>query len=216
VKNKNIRLLLGKPMIAHTIEQARATGLFDAIAVSSDSPEILEISMKYGATHAVVRPQELATDQAPKLPAIQHCVAETEKLLGGKCDISVDLDASSPVRTSEDIIACVNLLQKKKADNVITGVRSRKSPYFNMVEAKNDGTVGLVKAPAGDVVRRQDVPVTYDMNASIYVWRREALMEGKSIFASKTYLHEMNEESAYDIDSEIDFKIVEMILRREN
>ena len=80
--NKNIRQMVGKPLIAHSILQAKSSGLFEAIAVSSDSKEILDISKKFGADYSVFRPKELASDTAPKLPAIQHCVNEVEILSG--------------------------------------------------------------------------------------------------------------------------------------
>src|SRR5438045_2301672 len=82
IKGKNIRALLGKPLIAYSIEQAKMSGLFDAIAVSSDSDAILEAAGKCGADYLIKRPAELATDQAPKVPVIRHCVAEAEKLEG--------------------------------------------------------------------------------------------------------------------------------------
>ena len=215
VKNKNIRFLQGKPMIAHTIEHALKANIFSAVAVSSDSEEILRSSKEWGATHLILRPLEMATDQAPKLQAIQHAVLETEKMLGELCNVSVDLDASAPVRTSNDILGAMNVFQEKQADNVITGVRSRKSPYFNLVEEDKEGVVDLAKKPMGAVVRRQDVPPTYDMNASIYIWKREVLLSDKGLFGPRTFLFEMSEDSAYDVDTEMDFKIVEMILKEK-
>lgn len=79
VKQKNIRELLGKPLIAHTLEQARKSGLFDVLAVSSDSAEILAVAQQYGADELIERPVHLATDTAAKLPVIQHCVEEVER-----------------------------------------------------------------------------------------------------------------------------------------
>src|SRR5690606_17668905 len=87
VKNKNIRDVGGKPLLAYTLAQARASGLFEAIAVSSDSKEILSVAETYGATHLIERPVELASDQAAKIPAIQHCMVEVEKRLGFEWDL---------------------------------------------------------------------------------------------------------------------------------
>lgn len=87
VVNKNIRPLAGKPLIAHTIERAKASGLFACIAVSSDSPAILEAAATWGADYMIRRPEELATDNAAKIPAIRHCLAEAERLSGLKADI---------------------------------------------------------------------------------------------------------------------------------
>lgn len=212
VKNKNLRFMLGKPLIAHSIEQAIESRLFDVIAVSSDSEEILETAQKYGANVLVKRPPEMATDTAAKLPAIQHCVGETENLLNKRFSTIVDMDATSPLRLPIDIANAVTLLEGSDALNVITGMPSRRSPYFNLVELNSEGYVELSKTLPVPIVRRQDAPKCYDMNASIYVWRREALLNGNHVFSSRTMLYEMPEERSIDIDSELDWKFVEWIL----
>ena len=111
VKNKNIKLLLGKPLISYTILQAIDSNLFDFIAVSSDSEEILDIAKIYGVDLCLKRPDELATDHAAKLPVIQHCAKEVEIVTGKLFDTYVDLDATSPLRTPDDIKNVVDLLE---------------------------------------------------------------------------------------------------------
>lgn len=211
VENKNIRELLGKPLIAHTIGQAVRSKLFDLVAVSSDSQMILDIAQTWGAGFLVTRPQELATDNAAKLPAIKHCVATAEVLLGVQYDIVVDLDATSPLRKVEDIKAAVELLEQHNVSNVITGTPARRSPYFNLVELNETGIVQLCKSLTKQIVRRQDAPECYDMNASIYVWQRDALTNNSSIFNKDTLLYVMPEERSVDIDSELDFEWVSFL-----
>lgn len=212
VKGKNIRPLAGKPLIAHSIEQARASGLFDAIAVSSDSQEILAIADRYGADHLVRRPDALATDTAAKLPVIRHCVAHVEQLLGRRFDTLVDLDATSPLRSQQDIAGAVALLETSDAGNVLTAMPARRSPYFNLVEIDADGAVTLAKPLPTAVARRQDAPKCYDMNASIYVWRRAVLFDAPSLFNADTRLFVMPEERSIDIDSELDFQFVAFLM----
>lgn len=212
VKGKNIRLLLGKPLIAHSIEQAKTSGLFAAIAVSSDSGSILEIAREWGADYLIKRPEELATDHAAKLPVIKHCVAEVERQMDGYFETIVDLDATSPLRCAEDICRAVALLEESGADNVITAMPSRRSPYFNLVELNSDGIVELSKPLRSAVVRRQDAPKCYDMNASIYVWKRQVFLASDTLFNKKTRLYVMPEERSIDIDSELDFKFVEFLM----
>jgi len=214
VPNKNIRNLAGKPLIAHTLEQARASGLFELIAVSSDSPEILDAALRHGADCTVVRPPELATDHAAKLPAIRHCVSEVERLAGARFDVVVDLDATSPLRTPEDIRGAVGLLETSLISNVITGAPARRSPYFNLVEIREDGVVQLSKPLARAIVRRQDSPPCFDMNASIYVWRHDALFDHPTVFSTDTQIYVMPEERSIDIDSDLDFEIVELLMRK--
>ncbi len=212
VRSKNTRLIAGKPLIAHSLYQACASGLFDAIAVSSDSEHILSIARSYGAACLVKRPDELAGDAAPKLPAIGHCLAEAERQLGAHFDVLVDLDATSPLRLPEDIAAVVELLEREPGANVITGAPARRSPYFNLVERGADGTVTLSKPPATPVTRRQDAPECFDMNASIYAWWADEFRAAPAVFAARTRLYVMPEERSLDIDSELDFRLVEFLL----
>jgi CMP-N,N'-diacetyllegionaminic acid synthase len=214
VKNKNLRLLAGKPLIAYSIEQARAAGLFDAIAVSSDSAEILEGARASGADILIERPAGLATDAAPKLPAIRHCAVEAETILGRRAEIVVDLDATSPLRLPSDILAAVELLRRASAGNVLTAAPARRSPYFNLLELDAGGAPRLSKAPLSPIERRQDAPACYDMNASIYAWKRDVLLLEESLFLPQTRLYVMPEERSLDIDSELDFAIVEFLMLR--
>ena len=214
LKKKNVRLLKGKPLIAHTLLQANSTDIFDAISVSSDSKEILDVASDYGVEHLIQRPHELATDKASKLLTIRHCLKSVEVITGVKFDVIVDLDVTSPLRSVDDINNAVNLLNEQNASNVITGVPSRRSPYFNMVELDNNGIARLSKPPKDKFFRRQDSPQCYDMNASIYAWNRKCLLESDSIWNEQTRLYLMSEE-VMDIDSLVDFEIVELLMNRK-
>jgi len=212
VRSKNTRLIAGKPLIAHSLYQARATGLFDAIAVSSDSEHILSVARSYGAACLVQRPDALASDTAPKLPAILHCLEDAERQLGTQFDVLVDLDATSPLRLPDDIATAVELLEREPGANVITAAPARRSPYFNLIERRSDGTVGLSKPPMTPVLRRQDAPECFDMNASIYAWWTESFRAAPAVFTARTLLHVMPEERSLDIDSELDFRLVAFLL----
>ena len=214
VPNKNIRPMGGKPLIVHSVLQAQLSGLFEAIAVSSDSPEILDISKKFGVDYSIFRPQELASDSAPKLPAIQHCVNEVERISGENFDVIVDLDVTAPLRLTKDIEGAVRLLEEKNVSNVITGCPARRSPYFNLVERDEDNYVRLSKPTEQIIARRQDAPECFDMNASIYVWKREGLIGRKSIFNADTLLFVMPEERSIDVDHEWEFEYVEFLFNK--
>ncbi|RQH05116.1 acylneuraminate cytidylyltransferase family protein [Bradyrhizobium sp. RP6] len=214
VVGKNARDLLGRPVLAWSIAQARETGLFDAIAFSSDSDGLLDAALKAGADIAVRRPDEMATDTAPKLPAIRHCLEQAIAQIGTTPEIFVDLDVTSPLRLPSDIAGAVALLRESGARNVITGAPARRSPYFNLVEQRTDGSVGLSKSADPPVTRRQDAPRCFDMNASIYVWRVASFLEQPAVFYPDTRLFEMPEERSIDIDSDLDFALVELLLRQ--
>lgn len=212
VKGKNIRPLLGKPLIAYSIEQARQAGIFVAIAVDSDSEEILSVAAATGVDYLIRRPAELATSTAPKLPVIRHCVEAVEMLAGERYETIVDLDATSPLRNVEDIAGVVELLESRQVSNVITGTPARRSPYFNLVELDANGVVRLSKSLPVSVTRRQDSPKCFDMNASIYAWKRDVLLNRTTLFNEDTLLYIMQEDQSVDLDSEIDFAIIEKLM----
>ena len=199
-------------MFGHSVTQAVATGLFDEVVVSSDSEEILALAPTFGATGVVRRPAEMATDTAGKVPAIAHAVRTTEQRTGQTYDVCVDLDATSPLRTLDDIRTAVRMFEESDAASLITGAEARRNPYFNLVEEQPDGTVAVSKQPDDAVLRRQDAPRCFDMNGSIYVWRRESLLEDQVVFLPSTILYEMPAERSIDVDSEFDFRIVEWLM----
>ena len=211
VPGKNIRPLCGKPLIVHTIEQAFQCRRLDAVYVSTDSPEIADVAKAAGAIVPFLRPAELATASAPKIPVIAHLVEHVEKA-GERVERIVDLDPTSPLRDLADIDACVALLDED-TDVVITAYESDKNPYFNMVERRPDGTVGLVKPPPIEIAGRQSAPKVYSMNASIYVWHRHTLAKG--LWNGRTRLHVMPRERSVDIDTPLDFKIVELLMQEK-
>jgi CMP-N-acetylneuraminic acid synthetase len=215
VKNKNIRDLLGKPLVAYTIEQVIKWGKFHKFIVSTDSPEIARIAQSYGAEVPFLRPPELATDTASKLDTLRHALGEAEKYYNTKFDAVLDLDVTSPIRTINDIDNIVSLFKEKKADCVFSVVKAHRNPYFNMVEKKSDGTVIICKQPPKVIERRQDAPLVYEMNASMYVYDREFLLGALSntLFTDKTYAYEMSQVSGVDIDREIDFKYIEFLVK---
>ncbi|UTC44453.1 cytidylyltransferase domain-containing protein [Treponema sp. OMZ 857] len=215
VKGKNFKLINGKPLIAYTIETALQLGVFDHIVVSSDSKDIQNIAVKYGAEVFFTRPAELASDNAAKIPVIRHAFIESEKYYNDEYDILVDLDATSPLRTIDDIKACIDLLIEKKSENVITAMPSRRSPYFNLIERDSSGWWNVSKKLEKEFVRRQDTPSCYDMNASIYVWTRDSILHNDSVFNATTELYVMPEERSIDIDSELDFQFVEFLLNQK-
>ncbi|OGT39968.1 MAG: flagellar modification protein B [Gammaproteobacteria bacterium RIFCSPHIGHO2_12_FULL_36_30] len=214
VKNKNLISLRRKPLIAHSILQAKKSRLFDMVAVSSDSKKILSVAKKWGADYVIERPLELATSTAAKIPVIQHAVSQAEIIAKTKFDIIVDLDATAPLRTVDDLKASLALfLKNNRAMNLITGYPSRKSPYFNIVETDNANFAKLSKKTEIPVIRRQDTPSCYDMNASIYIWKRNALFQQSSIVSDHTLLYVMPEERSIDIDTPIDLALVRILAK---
>ena len=215
VPGKNVRLLGGIPLIMHSIRHARATELFDTVVVSTDDPEVRRIAEDEGIDLIVSRPPDMATSTAGKLPAIRHAVAEAERAFGRQFDIVVDIQPTSPLRLPEDILAAVKLLESQGRDvNVVTGCKSHKSPYFDLVEAGTELFVRLVAPVPRALLRRQDAPATFDLNGAVYVWWRERLETVESAIAEYTLLHAMPPERSVDIDTEMDFALAEVLYER--
>lgn len=211
VPGKNIRPLCGKPLIGWTIEQALASGVADRVFVSTDSPAIADVAREYGAEAPFMRPAELATASAGKLPVIQHLLDWVERTQG-KVSRIIDLDPTSPLRAVADIHACDALLDDDTG-LVITGYESDKNPYFNMVEQKADGSIERVCLPAAEVLGRQSAPRVYAMNGSVYAWHRHSFKP--SLWqAQPIRLHVMPRERSIDIDHEVDFDLVELLMNR--
>ncbi len=211
VPGKNKRELLGRPLITWTIDQAKACSAIERIFVSTDDPGIAAIAEAAGAEIPFLRPAELSTDAAPKIPVIRHLVDHV-KSTGIEVSQIVDLDPTSPLRGVADIDACLGLLEPE-TDVVITGYVAEKNPYFNMVEELPGGGFGLIKPANPPLVRRQDAPAVFSMNASIYVWWEHTLDTG--LFGAGTRLHIMPLERSIDIDSEVDFTLVELMMKRK-
>lgn len=204
---KNIRPLLGKPLIAYSIEQAKSCSFIDHIFVSTDSPQIAEVACSYGAIVLSLRSPELAKADTPKLDALNSLVHEIVAS-GITPKTIIDLDPTSPLRTLQDIENAYHLLTDD-VDVVLTGYHSEKNPYFNMIEYGPDGSLRLCKKMPG-ITSRQSAPQVYSMNASIYIWHKSTLSKGLWGGRSKLYL--MPRERSIDIDTQFDFDLVENLL----
>ena len=213
VPDKNLRMMHGKPLMVYTIEQALESNLFDHVVVSTDSEKIAKTAKDYGADAWFLRPTKLATDEAPKLPVIRHAFLEAQKHYGRQFDVLVDLDVTSPLRSVEDITGAYRQFVEEDAHILITASPARKNPYFNMVERVN-GRIQQVKHLDNAPTSRQEAPDVYDMNASIYIWKREALLINDTLFIDKTSLFIMPEERSVDIDTELDWKFVQCMLEK--
>jgi len=217
VKGKNVRPLLGRPLIAHTILQALRWGKAAKVIVSTDSKEIAQIAREYGAQVPFMRPAPLATDKSGKLPVIVHALKACEEIYKTKFDLVVDLDGTAPVRSIEDLDNCLTMFIKQRPQTIFSVVPCHKNPYFNMVELNSSGRVSLCKKTKIRLKRRQDAPIVYDANASIYFYDRNYLLKTKNptVITRRCMIYVMKEESGFDIDREIDFKFLEFLSKEK-
>jgi CMP-N-acetylneuraminic acid synthetase len=216
VPGKNIRKILGKPLIAYTIEQAKKWGEAADIVCSTDNKDIAEVAKKYGIKAPFIRPKFLATDKASKVKVIQHALLYCQSKYKKTYDIVVDLDVTAPIRKISDLENCLKLFRKFRPKTLFSVAKSRKSPYFNMVEIDKSGKAFLSKKLPRLIRRRQDSPLVYDMNASIYFYKSSYLLNKNtnSPISDNSIVYVMDDISSVDIDREIDFKYVEFLIKK--
>ena len=213
VPGKNIKLLNGKPLIAYTIDSAKQSKYINELIISTDDQAIADIARSYGANVPFMRPADLASDTASKWPVFIHAVETYEQFTGSTVDYLVDLDVTVPLKTYQDIDGAIQMaLQDPLTDVVITGYEPERNPYFNMMEIGEDGFASIVKKGTEPIVRRQDAPKVYSLTPAAYVVKKSALYAFEHWSNAKCKIYEMPRERAVDIDTEIDFKIVEFLI----
>lgn len=200
-------------MLAYTIEMAKKfSDKYDAkVILSTDSQEILKAGEECGLKSEYVRPDYLANDTCGKADAIKDALIWAESKYDLEFDFIVDLDVTSPIRTLEDIENCVRTLDGDKTALTVFSVNPcARNPYFNMVEEKPDGYYGVVLG--GRYTTRQDAPKVYDMNASIYVYRRDALMrEDPRAVTSRSLVYVMD-HICFDLDEPADYDYLSYLI----
>lgn len=213
VPGKNIKLLNGKPLIAYTIETAKQSSLINDLIISTDSLEIADVAKSFDANVPFIRPADLASDTASKWPVFIHAVETYEQLTGNTVDYLVDLDVTVPLKRPADIDGAIRMaLDDLQTDVVITGYEPERNPYFNMMEIGRDGFATIVKKGSKPIVRRQDAPKVYSLTPAAYVVKKSALYQYNHWSNARCKIFEIPRERAVDIDTEIDFKIVEFLI----
>lgn len=211
IPKKNIRLLVGKPLIAYTIETAIECKMLTRVVLSTDDIEIAEVAKEHGCDVPFMRPGELALDTTPMVPVLQHAVKYVEENENVHVDVIVLLDPTTPFRRIEDIEACINKLKHKKVDSVVTVCEAEHNPYFVMMELDDDNLIPLFKNK-NEITRRQDAPKVYRLNAAVYAINRDILMNENTIITDNSKVIIMPQEVSTHIDHEIDFKFAEFLL----
>ena len=207
---KNIKPLLGKPLIQYSIEIAKNIPSLDHVFVSTDNKEIASIAYANGAI-IIDRPAELARDTSSEWLAWRHAI-EWVKENYGAFDGFISLPATSPLRSVADVNAAMKKRIETNSDICISVTPANRSPFFNMVKITDSGEVELVNSPANSICRRQDAPEVFDITTVVYATSTDFVMNKKSIFEGKVTSIEVPKHRAVDIDDIYDFKLAEAIL----
>lgn len=209
LKDKNIKKLKGKPLMAYSIEAALDAGIFDCVHVSTDSIIYQEVAEKYGADVSFLRPEGLCADTTDTWDALRYIVEVFEKW-GRTFDRVTLLQPTSPLRTAKDIRESNRIFEEKDARSVISVCEVEYSPLFTKHlnrDMSMNGFVDLSKS-----VRRQEQETFYRLNGAIYMLERTVLDDIQELYGERSYAYLMPRERSVDIDMAEDFRYAEFLL----
>lgn len=216
IPGKNIKELAGIPLIAYSIKTAKKfASKFKNVIIelSTDSEQIKGIANQYGLNSEYTRPEKLASDEVGKIDAIKDILEYSEGINNCRFDYILDLDVTSPLRTLDDLLLAFDLIKNNDpALNLFSVSKADRSPYFNMVEKKENGYYTLVKKSKTHVLTRQSAPNVFSMNASFYFYKRAFFdADLKSAITDFSLIYEMP-HICFDLDEPIDFEFISYLI----
>jgi CMP-N,N'-diacetyllegionaminic acid synthase len=219
VPGKNIRSLLGRPVITWALETALGAPEIDRVVVSTDSREIADIATAAGADVPFLRPADLAQPDIGKFQVWQHALAACEQTYRSSYELFVDVDCTNPLLESTDVTAAIEQFRTLRTagvavDAVFTIATARHNPYFNLVERSATGALKMSKTSGEKVLARQNAPPVYEHVAGVYVMDPAYLRRAQHLLDGHAEGYEVSAEKAVDIDTEVDFALVEVLLKR--
>ena len=207
---KNIKPLLGKPLIQYSIEVALQISDGAKVFVSTDDADIAKVSSSSGAI-VIERPFELSQDDSPEWLAWKHAISWVRERYGDFEEF-ISLPAPSPLRRVKDVESAILRRSSIGADSCIASTPAMRSPYFNMVKELDNNLIELVNKPTNSISRRQDAPEVFDMTTVVYVASVEFIMNNASLFDGTVTSIKVPKHRAIDIDDMYDFNFAEAIL----
>ena len=215
---KNIKLLCGKPLIAWSIKAGLDSRYIDTVVVTTDSREIADIALMYGAEVPFLRPVELATDASTTFDAVKHTLNYYQDELQKKYDYLVLLEPTSPLREDDDIDNMLNKLQNKiiTADSIISIGEVHEHPS---IMKRIDGEMLLPYITnLVQTTRRQDNSPAYFPYGVAYITKVDVFFKEKTFYTSRSCYYKIKRYQCYEIDDFFDFISIEGIMnyRKEN
>lgn len=209
LKDKNIKKLNGKPLIAYTIEAALKCKLFEDVIVSTDSKEYAEIAKSYGAKIPFIRPDKWAVDSASTNEVIIHAIEQMEQQ-GKEYNCFMLLQPTSPLRTVENIHQAYLLFKNKEANAVVSVCEADHNPLWTNVLDESLSLDCFLDKKYNK--RRQELPKYYRINGAIYLARIEYFLKHRNFYYKNSFAYIMDKKESIDIDDIIDFKLAEILL----
>lgn len=212
LKDKNIKEMNGKPLMAYTVEAAVDSGIFDTVHVSTDSEKYADIARKCGADVPFLRSDEKASDSASSWDVVKE-VLNRYRELGKDYDNAVLLQPTSPLRDSTDIIKAFELFTERSAGAVISVCEVDHSPILSNVLPENLSLDGFISKKSSGP--RQMYDSYYRLNGAIYIVNINYLYDDINIYREGSYAYIMDKRKSVDIDDAFDFEIAEFIMKRQ-
>ena len=209
---KNIRLLHGRPLLQYTAESALGAQKLSRVVLSTDDEEIAEVGRRCGLEVPFMRPKELAQDNTPSLPVVQHAL-RTLEASGSYYDAVCLLQPTSPLRKSSDIDGCIDLLERMDVDAVVSVVTVPKeyNPY-SLYLRDDEGFLRLCTGDANPIPRRQDLPPAFRRDGGVYLTRRDTVVLRNSLYGDRLLGFVVDKDRWVDIDSLADWERAKKLL----
>ena len=211
LKDKNIKLLNGKPLIAYSIEAADQSGIYSHILVSTDSETYGEIAIKYGAEVPFYRSEENASDVASSWDVVKEVLRRYTEM-GIEFDTFTLLQPTSPLRKTEDILSAYQIFKEKNATAVVSVCEMEHSPLWSNTLPEDNSLSGFLKSESN--TQRQKLETFYRINGAIYMANVKEFLKDTNLYRDNCYAYKMSAERSIDIDTELDFKIAETIINQ--
>lgn len=211
LKDKNIKLLNGKPLIWYSIQAAIVSGCFDEVMVSTDSEKYAEIARECGASVPFLRSEAMSGDKASSWDTVQE-VLNNYRSLGKEFDMVMLLQPTSPLRTSDDIKNAFAILEEKNADSVVGVCEMDHSPLWSNVLPENGCLNGFIRPEVKESSGRQSLPTYYRINGAIYLTKITDKL-GNDLYSDSGYAYIMEKDKSIDIDTELDFRMAEFLIQ---
>jgi CMP-N-acetylneuraminic acid synthetase len=215
VPRKNIRKINNVPLIGYTINAALKSNYLTDIVVSTDDPEIAEISKSFGAQVPFIRPKELASDDAESASVVEHALDFMEKDKSIKYDSILMLQPTSPLRTSKHIDDSIELLNSKECDSVVSITSVGGNHPLRMKCIVDNELINYIDQGFWNMRPRQSLPDVYIRNGAIYLIRRDLFKKKRQLIGKKCLGYIMSDDESINIDTLIDLKIAKLYLEKE-
>lgn len=212
LKDKNIKDLCGKPLMAYSIEAARRSGQFDEVMVSTDSERYAETAREYGAEVPFLRSAATAGDTASSWDMVTEVLQSYERM-GREFDTFCLLQPTSPLRVSDDISSAYEIYRARNGSAVVSLCELEHPLSWCGVLGENDSLDGFIRREQGN--QRQTQKKYYRLNGAIYIVSIAEFRKDAFLYRENAYAYIMSKDRSVDIDTELDFRLAEFLMGQQ-